>query len=57
MTRDEAMIEAFQRQWCAWCKAPIEEFDVGYPFCSRECFDQDWNAYVEEQSDPHLKLL
>jgi len=48
MTRDEAMQEAFQREWCAWCKAPIENFNTGYPFCSRECFDKDWDAYVEE---------
>jgi len=53
MTRDEAMIQAFQLEHCAWCKTPIEEFDPGYPFCSKECENRDWQAYVEEWNEVH----
>jgi len=56
-TRDQAMTEATENQWCAWCQKPMPGQDPLYPFCSPACHDADWEAHVKEQSDPQMKLL
>ena len=48
--RDLAMQAALKEFRCSWCGNPVAQETA---FCSPECLDADWKAYVEETLDPH----
>jgi hypothetical protein len=45
---DKRMREALVNFRCTWCGHPTRE-----PFCSPECLDADWQAYLEETLESH----